>query len=390
MPKILTVDDSRAVRMIVSKQARELGFEVEEAEDGEQGLMKLEEDTFDLVILDITMPVLDGPGMLTRMREAGNQTPVLMLTSESKRSIIAQLIKTGIADYILKPFKAQELQAKIMKALKMEGSATGAVVTPVESRSDAGVAAVAAAESASPAGGKQFVDVLVVDDMENVHKRLRQLLPERLTMASAASGQLALGAAREKVFRVVLMDNDLSDVSSASLMKQIRVLQPHAAFFALALRTVNNVQTEARDAGFDGVLFKPFNPEGMEDFLLRYFDNQDVISKDDNVVRVSPFKGREARLPGYFVQLGTLVRKTMDDIAAACYAELILDLSAVPPMPDKVARLVCELNDRASKVGVELRLVGDPAFSALLKQISETKDLIVFGSVADARTGKAA
>src|SRR4051794_37314524 len=110
MTKILTVDDSRAVRMIVSKHARELGFEVEEAEDGEQGLLKLEEDTFDLLILDVTMPVLDGPGMLVKMRENGNQTPVLMLTSESKRSIISQLMKLGINDYILKPFKPEELQ----------------------------------------------------------------------------------------------------------------------------------------------------------------------------------------------------------------------------------------------------------------------------------------
>src|SRR5438874_1771483 len=101
MPKILTVDDSRAVRMIVAKQVREMGFEVEEAEDGEQGLLKLEDEVYDLVVLDITMPVLDGPGMLARMREGGNQTPVLMLTSESKRSIIAQLMKSGITDYIL-------------------------------------------------------------------------------------------------------------------------------------------------------------------------------------------------------------------------------------------------------------------------------------------------
>jgi DNA-binding response OmpR family regulator len=69
------------------------------------------------------MPVLDGPGMLARMREAGNKTPVLMLTSESKRSIVAQLMKLGIDDYILKPFKNDELKRKILKSLKMEGQA---------------------------------------------------------------------------------------------------------------------------------------------------------------------------------------------------------------------------------------------------------------------------
>ena len=73
MKRILTVDDSRAIRLIVAKQAREMGFEVVEAEDGEQGLAKLKEGTFDVVILDVTMPVLDGPGMLAKMRRAGRQ-----------------------------------------------------------------------------------------------------------------------------------------------------------------------------------------------------------------------------------------------------------------------------------------------------------------------------
>jgi DNA-binding response OmpR family regulator len=86
MARILTVDDSKAIRSIVGKQVAELGFEVDDAEDGLLGLAKLEELTYDLVILDVTMPNLDGPGMLAKMREAGNKTPVLMLTSESKRS----------------------------------------------------------------------------------------------------------------------------------------------------------------------------------------------------------------------------------------------------------------------------------------------------------------
>src|SRR5436305_2432849 len=116
--RVLTVDDSRAIRMIVSKVIAEIGFDIDEAEDGEQGLAKLEEVQYDLVILDVTMPVLDGPGMLTRMRGAGNKTPVLMLTSESKRSIVSELMKLKIEDYILKPFKNDELKAKIARILR--------------------------------------------------------------------------------------------------------------------------------------------------------------------------------------------------------------------------------------------------------------------------------
>src|SRR5450432_3401710 len=127
MARILTVDDSRSVRMIVARELRALGHDLDEAEDGEKGLQKLGDLTFDLVILDMTMPVLDGPGMLAKMREAGNETPVLMLTSESKRSVIANLMKPGIDDYILKPFNAEDLKSKVAKVLRQDIGAPGPV-----------------------------------------------------------------------------------------------------------------------------------------------------------------------------------------------------------------------------------------------------------------------
>src|SRR5918911_3231726 len=129
MPIVLTVDDSRAVRTIVAKQVRDLGFEVAEAEDGVLGLAKLEECQFDLVILDVTMPNMDGPSMLAKMRDAGNTTPVIMLTSESKRSIIAGAMKSGITDYILKPFKPEELRNKILTVLQGGGGAEEVVTS---------------------------------------------------------------------------------------------------------------------------------------------------------------------------------------------------------------------------------------------------------------------
>ena len=390
MAKILTVDDSRAIRMLVSKHAKELGLEVDEAEDGEQGLLKMEDEVFDMVILDITMPVLDGPGMLARMREGGNKTPVLMLTSESKKSIMVQVMKLGISDYILKPFKPAELQKKIMAILKMDGAApAGATAEQEVAAPPMVVQASVGSPSANAEHGKPFVDILVVDDMDNVQKRLRQLIPEHLSLASALSAQAALAIAREKVFRVVLMDYELPDVNSTSLMKQMRLVQPNAAFLALALRTTNNLQEEVRQAGFDNILFKPFSPENLEDFLLRYFDNQEVIGKDDNVLKVAPFKGREARLPGYFAQVSTLVNRAIDDVAAACFAEVVLDVSGLPPVPEKVARLIIDVRDRSAKVGVELRVVGGPDLVRTLKQLADTADVRVYTSVAEAN-GKAA
>jgi len=194
MATILTVDDSRSVRTIVAKQVKDLGFEVEEAEDGVQGLAKLGEREYDLVLLDVTMPNLDGPGMLAKMRELGNTTPVIMLTSESKRSVVAGVMKTGISDYILKPFKPEELRNKVLSVLQGEAGAEEVLAVSAEPAPAPEPAAAAAAPQA--AAGKQFVDVLVVDDMENVHKKLRGMLPEHVSLNVVTSAQAALQPCR--------------------------------------------------------------------------------------------------------------------------------------------------------------------------------------------------
>jgi two-component system cell cycle response regulator len=381
MPRILTVDDSRTVRMILTKQVTELGFEIDEAEDGEQGLLKLEEASYDLVLLDVTMPVLDGPGMLSRMREAGNKTPVLMLTSESKRSIVAQLMKLGIDDYILKPFKNDELKRKILKTLKLEGAGPSAAALEA-SREAAAVMAPAA--SPEDGGGRQFVDILLVDDMENVAKKFRAAIPAHLTINSCVSAQAALNVCRERIFRVVLIDNEIPDVDSAVLMNQLRVLQPHAAFLALALRSVNKVQAEMRELGFDDVLFKPFQPDAMDDLLGRYFDNQELLVKEDNVLKVAGFQGRQDRLEKYYVRVAELLRGGIETVAAACFDDFIIDVSQMPRDPQRTAQLIIEVEAYGKKYGLSLRLVGPPEVAKLLKAFAETNQLPVFGSVAEA------
>jgi two-component system cell cycle response regulator len=382
MARILTVDDSRSVRMIVTREMQALGYEVDEAEDGEKGLAKLEELSFDLVILDVTMPVLDGPGMLAKMRENGNKTPVLMLTSESKRSIIAALMKTGITDYILKPFKSDELKAKVQKALNVPGSGA-APVSEATAQPAAGAPGIAPAADA--AAGKTFVDILVVDDMENVQKRLRQLVPEHISISGVLNAQTALSTCRDRGYRVILIDSDMPDVNSASLMRQIRVLQARAAVLALYVRTNANVTDEAKKAGFDGVLFKPFDIGAVEDFLLQYFNSQDLVTKDDNVVKISAFKGRENRLDGYFNDVTGTLTKISEEVAAACYAEIILDISQVPPASDRLVRLVIDLKGRTAKMGLQLRLVGSTAVASTLKNYSDTADVPLFTTIDEAQ-----
>jgi two-component system cell cycle response regulator len=386
MTRVLTVDDSRAIRNIVQKQLADCGIDIDEAEDGEKGLAALEECHYDLIVLDVTMPVMDGPTMLTKLREAGNKTPVLMLTSESKRSVIAGCMKAGIDDYILKPFKPEELRAKVFKSLKREGGEL-----PL---GQPGKAAEGSSPGASPAprevalphdGPKPFVDILVVDDMENVHRKLRSLLPANISLHAATGAQTALQACRDKVCRVILVDTDIPDVNSVALMNQMRALQGHAAILAMPLRSASDVEKEARDNGFDGCVLKPFQPESVEDFLLKFFDNQEILTVEDNVLKVGAFTGKDDRLDRFYGRVIELSRPALEKVAAACFDDAILDLSALPLSAERTARAMLEVEKAAKKLGLSLRLAGTPELGKLLNTFTETAAIPFFPNVSAAR-----
>ncbi|MFO0728236.1 MAG: response regulator [Myxococcota bacterium] len=374
------MDDSRAIRSIVSKQVQDLGFEVDEAENGEQGLVKLEDGGYDLVILDVTMPVMDGPEMLKKTRERGDKTAVLMLTSEAKRSVIADCMKAGIDDYIAKPFKGEELGAKIRKALKITGDVAPVTTGPAAAQH------VAAVEAAPAAGGaKQFIDVLVIDDMDNVQKKLRSMLPAHLTVHGCVSAQSALNACRERVFRVILLDSDIPDVNSVALLSQLKLLQPHAAILSLTLRSATDATEEALECGYVDVLYKPFDKNAIEDFLLKYFDNQELLTTDDNILKVGAFTGSEDRLDRYFQRLGALIQDAMEKLAAACFDAAILDLSAICLRADHTPRLVINVEKQAKKVGLTLKLVGTPETANMMKSFTETAAIPFFPALAEAK-----
>ena len=112
--KILSVDDSRTIRLIVGKAFKPYEVTVIEAANGEEGLATAAREKPDLIILDVTMPVMDGVTMLTKLKEdeALKGIPVIMLTAESGRENVLQIAKLGVRDYLVKPFKEDQLLEK--------------------------------------------------------------------------------------------------------------------------------------------------------------------------------------------------------------------------------------------------------------------------------------
>jgi len=117
MASILVVDDDTATRVTVARVIERMGHEVVQAGDGAAALAILSECKFDLVVLDVMMPVLDGPSTLARMREGGDRTPVILLTAESSRALVAGALKRALVDYIKKPFGLEELRRKVREAI---------------------------------------------------------------------------------------------------------------------------------------------------------------------------------------------------------------------------------------------------------------------------------
>lgn len=120
--KVLTVDDSKTIRMIVKKAFKPYECELFEAENGQQGLEVAKKEQPGLIVLDITMPVMNGTQMLTQLKADPNlkDTPVIMLTAESGKENVLEIVKMGVSDYMVKPFKGEQLIERVTKILTLD------------------------------------------------------------------------------------------------------------------------------------------------------------------------------------------------------------------------------------------------------------------------------
>src|SRR5436190_5888076 len=125
--KILTVDDSKTVRIIVRKAFRPFDCEILEAANGVEGLAVAAKENPDLILLDVTMPVMDGVEMLTKLKSdpALKAIPVIMLTAEGGRDNVLKIAKIGVRDYLVKPFKEEVLIEKARRVIDLVPTSGG-------------------------------------------------------------------------------------------------------------------------------------------------------------------------------------------------------------------------------------------------------------------------
>jgi DNA-binding response OmpR family regulator len=117
-PKLLVVEDDESLSMVLTDALRGAGYRVETVADGEQALARALEGRFDLVILDLMLPRLDGYEVCRRMRAAGKTAPVLMLTARGREEDRVKGLDLGADDYVAKPFSMKELLARVRARIR--------------------------------------------------------------------------------------------------------------------------------------------------------------------------------------------------------------------------------------------------------------------------------
>ena len=121
--KILLVDDSGTMLAIQKRCLLKLGVspdDVVEAENGQVALEAYRADTFAIILTDQNMPVMDGLTFVKEVRTTNKDIPIVMITTESERSRVIVAIDAGVSDYLVKPFTADDLSAKLRKWIPLK------------------------------------------------------------------------------------------------------------------------------------------------------------------------------------------------------------------------------------------------------------------------------
>lgn len=120
-PRILLVDDEQPIQTLLSFPLQRDGYEVVAAADGREALARFSEQPFDLVVLDVMLPRMDGLEVCRRLRAGGETVPIIMLTAKAEEIDKVLGLEFGADDYITKPFSMREFRSRVKAALRRSG-----------------------------------------------------------------------------------------------------------------------------------------------------------------------------------------------------------------------------------------------------------------------------
>ncbi|QFI54164.1 response regulator [Aeromonas simiae] len=241
--QLLVVDDNATNRKVMAAMLRSAGHQVEEARQGEEALALLEQQPFDLVLMDAQMPVLDGVAATTRIRQAAApwaDVPIIAVTADALGQADERYRAAGMDGYLAKPVDKRRLLQEVARVVALRHG--------------------------------QQRRVLVVDD-NGVNRTVAALMLERMGWKAdlACSGEEALLACQSRHYQLVLMDVHMSGMDGISAARQL-VAGPGRPDCMLALTADMTPGLDERcvAAGMQGLLHKPISRQMLADALQRY------------------------------------------------------------------------------------------------------------------------
>jgi two-component system cell cycle response regulator len=367
--KILTVDDSKTVRIIVRKAFKPFDVEIFEAANGVEGLSVAAKNQPDLILLDVTMPVMDGVEMLTKLKSDPllKAIPVMMLTAEGGRDNVLKIAKIGVRDYLVKPFKEESLLEKAGRIVDLKPLADG----PVKVRS-----------ILDP------LDILVVEDKPVIIQQIQEGLkhtPWKIHGVTTQDEAIDFCARRDP--DLILISLSLPDDTSFTLFRSMRnnVRTKFKPIFAMVVKTDVVVQNQAQQLGFSWIITKPIDVADLEakaakamnlDTSHRYFRLE-----GDYLIMSLPENCSQAVL----VEAAHYLKPKLAEAVDAGHNKAVIDIHQVRSLHMGVIKILMQAMQTCRDLAMRYSLVGNPRIIAECGAFEDTRTLSFHESLDQAK-----
>lgn len=359
-PKILSVDDSRMIHTLINKGFAPYDVQMVFASNGAEGLEVAAREKPDVILLDVTMPVMDGVECLGKLKAdpALKDIPVIMLTAEAGKENVLKIAKMGVRDYIVKPFTEANVIDRVSRLVTLNPKSAAAAPAPA-------AAAAPAAKKARTA--TDAIKILVVDEHPAIAESIAKAVSKRgwkvVSCPGPAEAQphIATTVAADETPDAILVSLAFPGKGALKFYQSVRMnpALKSVPLIGLSVKTATFDQNEAKETGYAAIFTKPLELGELPDRVARAMD-LDITpifygSEGDCQVVTIPQDLSETGS----VDLTRQSRKKIADFVNAGFAKLIIDLTGVSKFEIPIIRTVASIIHECNNLGIEWRVVGD-------------------------------
>jgi two-component system cell cycle response regulator len=367
--KILSVDDSKTVRIIIKKAFKLYDCEILEAANGVEGLALANKEQPDVILLDVTMPVMDGVEMLTKLKSdpALKGIPVIMLTAEGGKDNVLKIAKIGVRDYIVKPFKEEVLAQKVGRIIDLKPITDA--VSKVKSIFD-------------PA------TILVVEDKPVILAQIQDGFKHTPWQVKGVSttGEAIDFCANSQV-DLIMISLSLPEESAFTLFRVLRtnLRTKYTPVFGLAVKTDAQAQQQAQQVGFPGIATKPIDVADLEaksakamnlDTSERYFK-----CESDLFIMTLP----EHCTANVVNDVSTYLKAKVSNAVDSGISRAVFDLHEVKRLDMTLIKLLITAMQTCREVALQFTVVGSGPIVTEAKGYEDTRAWQFFENIEEAK-----